>query len=104
MVHGAMTIFIFFCGLLFASIFESVELLAFIIFDTLFRFYGFFSLMNLAEKFRNEEHEANLAKFTEFVNLLNSGGSFSERDQRVSYCAGYENEKKHKRDSNGIGA
>ncbi|KAG5667037.1 hypothetical protein PVAND_015038 [Polypedilum vanderplanki] len=100
MIHGASASFIFLSGLVFANIFSSYELLSFIIFDFFFRLYGFFTIFYLSKKFRNEEHEANLAKFTEFVNLLNSGGSFTEGDQRTSYCETYENGVRNKRDSN----
>lgn len=90
MVHGAMTVFNFLCGLLFAYIFESLELLILMIADALIRTYFFFIVLALGSVFRNEELENN---------LLNANSSQEESHRMSMYS---ENDIRYKRDSLGF--
>lgn len=94
MVHGSMIVFIFFCGLLFSGIFESIELLSFIIFDVVFRSYGFIVIYSLGKKFENEESEVNLLHAnanSSFCDNENENGLTFKRDSfNGPFMNGYE--------------
>ncbi|KAL7012016.1 hypothetical protein ACKWTF_014571 [Chironomus riparius] len=90
MVHGAMTVFNFLCGLLFSYIFESLELLIIMIADALIRTYFFFIVLALSTIFRTEELENN---------LLNANSSQEESHRMSMYS---ENDLRYKRDSLGF--
>lgn len=90
MVHGAMTIFILFCGFLFANIFGSIEVLIVIIVDTAIRIYFFFCIFALTKVFKTEEMENN---------LLNANASQEESHRMSMYS---ETDSRWKRNSYGF--
>lgn len=70
-----MTLFILLTGLFFVHVFSSYELLAFIIFDVIFRVYGFFCIYTLYSKFKSEEDDIELANAAQRERLSNASAA-----------------------------
>lgn len=85
MVHLPMTFFVLFTGLLFAYIFDSIELLILIICDVVFRLYGFICILTLYSKFKSEEDEIELANASQRERLSSnvSGATMQHRRSSV---------------------